>query len=167
MAQQDDDELLYEQLMLKALLTEEDSLESQQEFSEQTFEPTVQTISKSSNPISLEAATSNDHPAATLAPSQVFAAKSTENNQTIEKNGGKTTNRMDQIDIDLTFSLGKTVVKYLELKNLKPGYLFNLSKNFTSPISIYSQNNLLGTAEIVDIEGTVGIRIISMASTSK
>ncbi len=185
MAQQDDDELLYEQLMLKALLTEEDSVESQQEFSEPTFKSTVQTTSKSSNPISREDATSNDHSATVrTATSQASTAKSTESNQpmeklkatarfssaekqSIDKSGSKTANRMDQIDIDITFSLGNSVLKYHELTNLKPGYLFNLGKTFTAPISIYSHNNLLGTAEIVDIEGSVGIRVISTASISK
>jgi flagellar motor switch/type III secretory pathway protein FliN len=183
----DDGELLDEQIMLKALLAEaEDTIDTQTEFTEKSPDSkpalTATPLKQDSHsiPTSKRVLTSlgNDQSTSSSAPLQKSTSKSSVKSsvevkgnapsaltsQSVEPTKTQSTPRINQMDIKLTFSLGESLITYNELMNLKPGQILNLGKTFTSPISIYSHNNLLATAEIVDIEGSVGVRIQTMAN---
>jgi hypothetical protein len=158
---QDDNELLDEQLMLRALLAEAED-DPQIEFNETAYES------------ALEATPAP--PPQVKAPAQPQAHKQPEKN--IEKskpvtalitaNAAPTNHsvaiRTDQLDIKIDMSLGFCILKYPALNSLKPGHVFHLNKNFSSPISLYSHNTLIGSAEIVDIDGEVGVRVVTINS---
>lgn len=182
--QDDDGELLDEQMMLKALLSEaEDTASTQTAYQEQPKINATQSTTELNHPSHSSAFSekalknsSSDRSASAsdkILPEKKIPRTSMEVKrnppspliaQSIEETKANAMARLNSMNVKLSFLLGECFVTYNEFKNLKPGQLIHLSKTFASPISIYSHNNLLGTAEIIDIEGAVGIRIQSLAN---
>ncbi|WP_461833081.1 FliM/FliN family flagellar motor switch protein [Desulfothermus sp.] len=73
---------------------------------------------------------------------------------------------INEIPITLTFSVGKIEISFGELKNIQPGYVFNLDKSMGSYIEILANGKMLGTGELVEIDGRVGVRLKEFNSTS-
>lgn len=74
---------------------------------------------------------------------------------------------LNQIPVQLTFDVGNHTLSFNEIKQLRPGYVIELSSAFPEVVQIRSQNKLLGTGELVDINGRVGIRILSIFGSKK
>ncbi|MCK5896736.1 MAG: FliM/FliN family flagellar motor switch protein [Cocleimonas sp.] len=66
------------------------------------------------------------------------------------------------LPVKLTFDIGELVVSFSEVEKLTSGYVINLDEPFNEIVKIRSQNRVIGTGELVDIGGKVGVRIISL-----
>ncbi len=73
---------------------------------------------------------------------------------------------INEIPVTLSFSVGKIEMSFEELNNIQPGYVFNLDKPIGSYIEIRANGKLLGTGELVEIEGKIGVRLKEFNNTS-
>ncbi len=69
---------------------------------------------------------------------------------------------MGDLPVKLTFDIGDLELPFHEIEFLTSGYIINLQKSFSEVVKIRSQNRVIGTGELVDINGKVGVRIISL-----
>ena len=69
---------------------------------------------------------------------------------------------MGDLPVKLTFDIGELELPFHEVESLTSGYVLNLEKSFSEVVKIRSQNRVIGTGELVDINGKVGVRIISL-----
>lgn len=74
-------------------------------------------------------------------------------------------NNIDQINrvpVQLSFDLGHKSMSFNELKQLRPGYVLDLPGTLPEVVQIRAQNKQIGTGELVEIDGRIGIRISSL-----
>lgn len=74
-------------------------------------------------------------------------------------------NNVDQINkvpVQLTFDLGDKTLSFNEVKQLRPGYVLDLPASLPEVVQIKAQNRQIGSGELVEIDGRIGIRIISL-----
>ncbi len=69
---------------------------------------------------------------------------------------------MGDLPVRLTFDIGELVLPFSQVESLTSGYVINLEQPFTEVVKIRSQNRVIGTGELVDINGKVGVRIVSL-----
>ena len=69
---------------------------------------------------------------------------------------------MGDLPVKLTFDIGELVLPFNQVESLTSGYVINLQQPFAEVVKIRSQNRVIGTGELVDINGKVGVRIISL-----
>ncbi|MFK8067910.1 MAG: type III secretion system cytoplasmic ring protein SctQ [Gammaproteobacteria bacterium] len=70
-------------------------------------------------------------------------------------------NFIDEINVKLEFELGSISLPISQVKKLSPGYVLSLDKPLDKSVHIFSNGQLLGVGEIVNIEGTTGVRLKS------
>jgi type III secretion system YscQ/HrcQ family protein len=67
---------------------------------------------------------------------------------------------VDRVPVRLSFDLGEQALKLGELRRLRPGEIFDLQRRLDAgPLYVRANGALIGTAELVDIDGRVGARI--------
>lgn len=71
---------------------------------------------------------------------------------------------ISQIPVQLAFDLGQKTLSFNEVRQLRPGYTLELGLSLPDIVQIRSQNRLIGTGELVEINGRVGIRILNLFS---
>lgn len=69
---------------------------------------------------------------------------------------------ISQIPVQLSFDLGEKTLSFNEVRQLHPGYVLELGKSLPEIVQIRSQHRLIGTGELVEINGRVGVRIINL-----
>jgi type III secretion protein Q len=69
---------------------------------------------------------------------------------------------LDDIEVPLVFEVGRTGVALAKLKEMQPGYVFELSSRTTHPVSVQSGGKIIGYGELVDIDGRTGVRILTV-----
>ena len=69
---------------------------------------------------------------------------------------------VSQIPVQLSFDVGEKTLSFNEVRQLRPGYVLELGKSLPEIIQIRSQNRLIGTGELVEINGRVGVRILNL-----
>jgi type III secretion system YscQ/HrcQ family protein len=71
---------------------------------------------------------------------------------------------IDRIPVRLDFDLGEQSITLGDLRRLQPGELFDLQRRIDAgPLRIRANGVHIGTAELVDIEGRVGARVLTLA----
>ena len=76
-------------------------------------------------------------------------------------------NAADRIPVRLTFDLGERSMTVAELRDLKPGYTFDLGRDVRRAVSIRAQGQLIGEGELVEIDGTLGVAITMLGAAAK
>jgi type III secretion protein Q len=76
-------------------------------------------------------------------------------------------NAADRIPVRLTFDLGERSMTVAELRELKPGYTFDLGRDLRRAVSIRAQGQLVGEGELVEIDGTLGVAITTLGTAGK
>ncbi len=66
---------------------------------------------------------------------------------------------LDDIQIKVFFELGRKEVPLGELRSLIPGYVFDLNRDQRTAIDIYAGTQRVGSGEIVQINGVLGVRV--------
>ncbi|HIO92664.1 MAG TPA: hypothetical protein EYG68_07445 [Leucothrix mucor] len=70
--------------------------------------------------------------------------------------------KVGDLPVKLTFDIGDMELPFHEVESLTAGYIINLQESFSEVVKIRSQNRVIGTGELVDINGKVGVRVISL-----
>lgn len=78
-----------------------------------------------------------------------------------------TIDSLNQVPIQLTFDIGQHTLSFNEIKQLRPGYVIELSTPLPEIVQIRSQNKLLGTGELVDVNGRLGVRLLTIFGSKK
>lgn len=69
---------------------------------------------------------------------------------------------ISQIALNMHFCLEDRVLTLQELQSVKPGYVFALGQDFLSPVKLVVNGKIVGSGKIVDINGTVGVQVVSL-----
>ena len=71
-------------------------------------------------------------------------------------------NHIAHLPVQLSFDLGEKTMTFNEVRQLQPGYILELSGSLPEIVQIRSQNRLIGSGELVEINGRVGVRILKL-----
>lgn len=69
---------------------------------------------------------------------------------------------ISQIPVQLSFDLGQKTLSFNEVRQLSPGYILELGTSLPEIVQIRSQNRLIGSGELVEINGRIGVRILNL-----
>lgn len=75
-------------------------------------------------------------------------------------------NHIAQLPVQLSFDLGEKTMSFNEVRQLRPGYILELSTSLPEIVQIRSQNRLIGSGELVEINGRIGVRILKLFGKS-
>jgi type III secretion protein Q len=68
-------------------------------------------------------------------------------------------NGLDEVEVALSFELGRLNVELRELKSIGPGYLFTLGRDLAHAVDIVVNGRKIGQGEIVQVGETTGVRV--------
>jgi flagellar motor switch/type III secretory pathway protein FliN len=68
----------------------------------------------------------------------------------------------DDAHLELTVQLGTTRLSLRQLSNLVPGQIVSLGRPLAGPFEVRAAGRLVGTGELVDVDGELGVRIVSL-----
>lgn len=71
-------------------------------------------------------------------------------------------NHIAQLPVQLSFDLGEKTMTFNEVRQLRPGYILELTSALPEIVQIRSHNRLIGSGELVEINGRVGVRILKL-----
>jgi flagellar motor switch/type III secretory pathway protein FliN len=67
---------------------------------------------------------------------------------------------VEKMPIVLTFETGRQKITIGELEKVKKGYTFECGNSINAPVTICANDTPIGTGELLDIDGRIGVRII-------
>jgi type III secretion protein Q len=74
---------------------------------------------------------------------------------------------LDDIPVRLTFDLGERVMPLAELKTIAPGYTFDLGRDLRRAVTIRANGLAIGEGELVDIDGRIGVSILTLKARAQ
>jgi type III secretion protein Q len=69
---------------------------------------------------------------------------------------------LDEIEINLTFEIGRKAMTLSELETLAPGYVFELDRNGSEVIDVVSSGRRIGRADLVEVGDRIGVRLLEI-----
>jgi type III secretion protein Q len=69
---------------------------------------------------------------------------------------------VDELPVDLRFELGEARLTVGELRTMAAGFTFDLGKDFRAPVGIRANGRVIGSGELVEIDGRVGVRVAEL-----
>jgi type III secretion protein Q len=74
---------------------------------------------------------------------------------------------IDEVPVRLTFDLGDLTIPFSEVQSLTLGSIVDLNTPVTQAVTIRSLNRVIGTGELVNIDGHMGVRIVKLFAQKK
>lgn len=74
----------------------------------------------------------------------------------------KTQGLVDDSRLPIEIRLGEVSIRFEQLAQLQPGHVLSLDKPLQSPVELVAQGQVVGTAELVNIEGRLGARVLTL-----
>ena len=68
---------------------------------------------------------------------------------------------VEGLPVQLVFVAGEREIPLRELHAMAPGYVFDLRQPLERHVEIRANGRTVGTGELVDIDGRVGVRVLS------
>lgn len=69
---------------------------------------------------------------------------------------------LDAVEITVTFELERRLMNIAEIAAMTPGYTFSLLTDSTGPVAIRANGHCLGKGRLVDLDGVLGVQVISL-----
>lgn len=66
----------------------------------------------------------------------------------------------DVLPVQLVFLAGETEVALRDLKQIAPGYIFDLGRPVDHHVEVRANGKRIGIGELVEIDGRVGVRLL-------
>ncbi len=85
-------------------------------------------------------------------------------NDSLNEAGEDALTSIQDVPVRLTFDLGDLILPFKEIQSLTQGYLIDLNTPVTQAVTIRSLNRVIGTGELVNIDGHMGVRIVKLFS---
>jgi type III secretion protein Q len=76
--------------------------------------------------------------------------------------GAVETDSLGDLEIQLTFELGRQTVELEQLRTIAPGYVFGLGRSPNDPVDIVANGRRIGRGEIVRVGDGLGVRLIRL-----
>ena len=76
-------------------------------------------------------------------------------------------NDIDELPIELLFITDRFKVGLKELKQIKPGYVFELNDKVVGQVDIHANGVVVGKGELVQIEDRTGVRVLELHHRNK
>ncbi len=73
---------------------------------------------------------------------------------------------VDDLEVELRLEVGRKLMTVGELRSLGIGAIVTLETTLERPVSIYANRHFIGTGELVEVEGRLGVRIMEMKDVS-
>ena len=73
-------------------------------------------------------------------------------------------NLLNDVTIDMVVELGRVNVSAADVMGLRPGQVIELTKSPSNPVDLVVDGKRIGQGELVEIEGELGVRILSLAA---
>jgi type III secretion protein Q len=70
---------------------------------------------------------------------------------------------LDDIQMRVSFDLGQRSMTLGELRQLSPGYVFELGRPVRSAVNIRANGKLIGEGELVDVDGQMAVSILNLS----
>lgn len=71
---------------------------------------------------------------------------------------------IDDIPVRLTFDLGDLILPFKKVQSLTQGSILDLNAPISQAVTIRSLNRVIGTGELVNLDGQMGVRIVKLFS---
>lgn len=69
---------------------------------------------------------------------------------------------LEEVSVPVTFDLGQLDLTIGELRRVREGYVVNLQRPLDGAVALRVNGRLIGRGELVDIEGSLGVRVIEI-----
>ncbi len=76
--------------------------------------------------------------------------------------GDESSESLDKIPVRIQFDLGERVMTFAELRALAPGYVIELGREVRRSVAIRVNGRKIGEGELVDIDGYIGVSLLSV-----
>lgn len=77
-----------------------------------------------------------------------------------KRTNGESALSVDRMPIELTFETGRSKITIGELERIKEGYTFECANPVNTPVIIRANDTPIGTGELLDVDGRIGVRVI-------
>lgn len=71
---------------------------------------------------------------------------------------------LQAVPVRLVFDIGERMITLGELKELQPGQSFDLGRPLSGPVRIRVNGALVGSGELIEIDGHIGVSVLSIGS---
>ncbi len=79
-----------------------------------------------------------------------------------ESNDSEPMVAVDAVEVELRFEVGRKTMTVGELEGLGVGTVVPLETSLERYVKLYANRHCIGTGELVEIEGRLGVRIMEM-----
>ena len=86
--------------------------------------------------------------------------------QETEAQEGRTQALVDEARVTVELRVGSVQMSFKQLAQLQPGHVLALEQPLHQPVELVAQGRVIGSAELVNIEGRLGARILSLSDAS-
>lgn len=69
---------------------------------------------------------------------------------------------LDQLPVRMIFDLGERMITLAEIRSLAPGYVIELGRDIRRAVTIRVNGRKIGEGELVDIDGYIGVSLLSI-----
>lgn len=76
----------------------------------------------------------------------------------------KTQALVDEGRVEVELRMGSVSMSFRQLAELQPGHVMALEQALHSPVELVAQGRVVGTAELVNVEGRLGARVLTLRS---
>jgi len=73
---------------------------------------------------------------------------------------------LDELPVRLSFDLGERTVTLAELRCIAPGYTFDLGRELRRAVIVRANGRAIGEGELVDIDGRMGVSLLTLKGMS-
>ena len=67
----------------------------------------------------------------------------------------------------LTFELERRLMTVRDVETLAPGYTFAFGGDALAPVTLYANGKSIGKGRLVDLNGTLGVQVVSLGKAGE
>lgn len=72
-----------------------------------------------------------------------------------------------ELEVTLTFELERRLMTVRDVETLAPGYTFAFGGDALAPVTLYANGKAVGKGRLVDLNGTLGVQVISLGKVGE
>jgi type III secretion protein Q len=72
-----------------------------------------------------------------------------------------------ELEVTLTFELERRLMTVRDVETLAPGYTFAFGGDALAPVTLYANGKSVGKGRLVDLNGTLGVQVVSLGKVGE
>ena len=72
-----------------------------------------------------------------------------------------------ELEVTLTFELERRLMTVRDVETLAPGYTFAFGGDALAPVTLYANGKSIGKGRLVDLNGTLGVQVVSLGKAGE